>query len=114
MSNPDTWVEAHMRIAEKWDGRMPGVGAAGGDWKLRARRAEAEAAVNMAIAASHQLKGDARVMQLRHQIEVMETSLSWRLTAPLRRVNHWLRRLTGRVEEGTSPRLEGPYTEPEQ
>jgi hypothetical protein len=99
VSNPDTWVEAHMRIAEKWDGRMPGVGVAGGDWKLRARRAEAEAAVNMAIAASHQLKGDARVVELRRQIEVMETSVGWRITAPLRRVNHWVRRLTGRVEK---------------
>ena len=37
-----TWVEAHMRIAEKWDGRMPGAGEGGVDWKQRARRAEAE------------------------------------------------------------------------
>ena len=34
-----------MAIAEKWEGRMPGVGVEGGDWKQRARRAEAEAAV---------------------------------------------------------------------
>jgi len=39
VSNPDTWVEAHMRIAEKWDGRIPNVGYGGGDVKLRARRA---------------------------------------------------------------------------
>ena len=26
VSNPETWIEAHMRVAEKWDGRMPGVG----------------------------------------------------------------------------------------
>ena len=31
-----------MRVAEKWDGRMPGVGTAAGDWRERARRAEAE------------------------------------------------------------------------
>jgi hypothetical protein len=111
VSNPDTWVEAHMRIAEKWDGRMPGVGFAGGDWKQRARRAEAAAAANMAIAASHQLKGDARVVQLRRQIEVMETSISWRLTAPLRRLNHWLRRLTGRVDREPPARLPAPYGE---
>ncbi len=43
-SDPETWVAAHMRIAEKWDGRMPRRRRAGGDWKHRARRAEAEAA----------------------------------------------------------------------
>ena len=26
VSDLDLWVEAHMRVAEKWDGRMPGVG----------------------------------------------------------------------------------------
>ena len=39
-----------MRVAEKWDGRMPGVGVGGGDWKQRARRAEAEAAAARAAA----------------------------------------------------------------
>ena len=33
-----------MRVAEKWDGRMPNVGVVPGTWKERARRAEAEAA----------------------------------------------------------------------
>jgi Glycosyltransferase like family len=94
VSNPDTWVEAHMRIAEKWDGRMPNVGYAGGDWKLRARRAEAEAAVNQARAVSNQLKGDAQVLQLQRELDVMKTSISWRLTHPLRRINYWRRRLS--------------------
>jgi Glycosyltransferase like family len=93
VSNPDTWVEAHMRIAEKWDGRMPNVGAAGGDWKLRARRAEAEAAVNQAVAVSNSLKGDARVLQLQHELEEMKSSISWRITLPLRRLNYWRKRL---------------------
>src|SRR4029079_10042948 len=30
VNDPGCWVEAHMRVAEKWDGRMPGFGAAGG------------------------------------------------------------------------------------
>ena len=42
VSDPEAWIEAHMRVAEKWDGRMPGVGSAPGSWKQRARRAEAE------------------------------------------------------------------------
>ena len=75
------WIAAHVRIAEKWDGRMPHVGEAGGDWKDRARRAEAEAAVNRALAVVKQLHGDARLRE-------NETSISWRLTKPLRQVNH--------------------------
>lgn len=83
------WIAAHMRIAEKWDGRMPDVGEAGGDWRYRARRAEAEAAVNRALAVVHQLKGDARLRE-------NETSISWRITEPLRRVNHLRRRWLAR------------------
>jgi hypothetical protein len=35
-------------------------------------------------------------MQLKREIEVMETSIGWRLTAPLRRLNYWRRRLSNR------------------
>jgi hypothetical protein len=93
VSHPETWIEAHMRVAEKWDGRMPNVGKAPGDWKHRARRAEAEAAVNMALAVSNQLKGTARELQLKREIDEMRTSIGWRITEPLRRLNHWRRRL---------------------
>jgi hypothetical protein len=87
VSHPDTWVEAHIRVAEKWDGRMPGVGAGGGDWKQRARRAEAEAAVSRAASVSSDLQGDARAQELERAMEEMTESLSWRLTAPLRWAN---------------------------
>jgi hypothetical protein len=97
VSEPDTWMEAHMRVADKWDGRMPHVAEAPGDWKQRARRAEAEASVNMALAVSNQLKGDARVLQLRREIDVMQTSIGWRITEPLRRLNYWRRRLSRRA-----------------
>jgi hypothetical protein len=80
IGHPDTWVAAHMRVAEKWDGRMPNVGTASGDWKERARRAEAEAAAARAHAVSLQLQSDARLK------EVTE-STSWRLTEPLRRLS---------------------------
>lgn len=96
VSNPETWVEAHIRFAEKWDGRIPNVGWAGGDWKQRARRAEAEAAVNQALAVSNKLKGDAMVRQLQRDMEEMRGSLGWRLTEPLRRINYWRRRLSRR------------------
>jgi glycosyl transferase family 2 len=99
VSNPETWVEAHMRVAEKWDGRMTNVGYAPGDWKQRARRAEAEAAVNMALAVSNDLKGNARVLQLERELDMMKTSIGWRITEPLRRLNHWRRRLMGRAQD---------------
>jgi hypothetical protein len=80
VSNHDTWVQAHMDIAEKWDGRMPGVGEEGGDWKHRARRAEAEAACWRTMARAEELKRHAAVKEV-------TDSLSWRITKPLRAVN---------------------------
>jgi hypothetical protein len=95
VSEPETWIQAHMRVAEKWDGKMPGVGVAGGTWQERARRAEAEAAATRALAVSTQLKSDARVRQLERDFEETTESISWRLTAPLRRANAWRKRLRG-------------------
>jgi hypothetical protein len=79
VSEPETWIQAHMKVAEKWEGRMPNVGVVAGDWKERARRAEAEAAVARAQVVALDLQSDARIRQL-------EQSLSWRLTEPLRRL----------------------------
>jgi Glycosyltransferase like family len=80
VSEPETWVAAHMRIAEKWDGRMPGVGTAGGDWRHRARRAEAEAAVARTELVAMSMQAEAKVNEVTR-------SRSWRLTDPLRRLN---------------------------
>jgi hypothetical protein len=80
IGHPDTWIEAHVRVAEKWDGRMPNVGVASGDWKQRARRAEAEAAAARAQAVAIQLQSDARLKEITE-------STGWRLTEPLRRLN---------------------------
>ena len=74
-----------MKVAEKWDGRMPGVGEAAGDWKQRARRAEAEADAARMLANATELIRDATADQL----EAVTRSASWRITAPLR----WLKRL---------------------
>jgi Glycosyltransferase like family len=87
VSDPETYIDAHMKIAEKWQGRMPNIGVAGGDWKTRARRAEAEAAAARAQAISAQLEIDARERQHEREFEEMINSIGWRLTAPLRRLN---------------------------
>jgi hypothetical protein len=86
VSHPETWIAAHMRVAEKWDGKLPNVGAAGGDWRQRARRAEAEAALARTQVVAAMLQADARVTQLRREVETVTHSSSWRLTAPLRRL----------------------------
>jgi hypothetical protein len=86
------WSEAHVAVSEKWEGRMPGVGFAGGDWRYRARRAEAEAAVTRAVAISTRLKQIARAQQHEAIVSEMTESLSWRLTAPLRRIEKLLGR----------------------
>ncbi len=90
IGRPETWIEAHMRVAEKWDGRMPNVGVVPGTWKERARRAEAEAAAARAQAVSIQLQSDARLKEITE-------STGWRLTEPLRRINAVRRRLRRRA-----------------
>jgi hypothetical protein len=96
VSNPDTWVEAHIRITEKWEGRMPGIGDGGTDWRLRARRGEAQAEAGRAAAVSKQLQLDARELELQRALDEALNSISWRITGPLRWLNARRRRLLGR------------------
>ena len=85
-SDLEHWSAAHVTVAEKWDQRLLGLAAGGEDWKHRARRAEAEAAVTRAVAMSTQMKIDARSALGERELKVLRESLSWRLTAPLRRL----------------------------
>jgi Glycosyltransferase like family len=99
IGDPEKWIQAHMRVAAKWDGRMPEFGAQAGGWKERARRAEAEAAAARAQVVSKQMQSDARATQLRRELDEITSSRSWRLTRPLRELNLWRRR-----RGGTPPR----------
>jgi hypothetical protein len=82
------WIAAHMQMAEKWEGVLRD--GRGGDWKQRARRAEAEAAV-----ARLQLELMKHFATLRGaELDAVTTSRSWKLTRPLR----WL------MERGRSTR----------
>ena len=91
VSDPEGWVEAHIRVAEKWDGQIPGATALDTDWRAIARRARAEAEASRAAAVSKQLQYDAREREYRRALEEIEQSISWRLTLPLRRANLWRR-----------------------
>jgi hypothetical protein len=95
-SDPEGWVEAHIKVSEKWDGRMPGVGVAGGDWKLRARRAEAERAAARAQAISTQLQTEMRAREHERALKEATESISWRITRPLRQLNAMRRRRAAR------------------
>jgi len=84
LPDPEEWIEAHISVAEKWDGRMPRIGTAPGDWRERALRAEAERDVAGALAQTKVVELEARARELRRGLAETRESLSWRLTAPLR------------------------------
>jgi Glycosyltransferase like family len=84
LPDPDEWIDAHIRVAEKWDGRMPRIGDAPGTWRERALRAEAERDAARADAHSTALAIAAQTKMLEHALTETRTSISWRLTAPLR------------------------------
>jgi hypothetical protein len=97
--DPEPWIQAHVRIAEKWDGRIPGVGTGAGSWEDRARRAEADRDAARVVDHTNALQYAARVQEVQRGIDEMRESISWRLTAPLRR---WR---GGGAGGGTTPRL---------
>ena len=89
--DPEQWIEAHIKLADKWDGRM-GIGSGAGSWKDRALRAEADTDAALLLAHMNSLESDARVLDLRRELAVTSQSISWRVTAPLR----WLHRAAPR------------------
>lgn len=92
VSDPEVWMAAHIKLAEKWHGRMPGVGQPNWgsdpeDWRARARHAEAETGAAHLELVSYKMQAEARERHLREQLEELQGSTSWRLTRPLRELN---------------------------
>jgi hypothetical protein len=87
VSNPETWLAAHMRLADKWEGRIPHAVPIEQDWRERARRAEAEASLARTQAIASMLQAEARTTDLERQLDEVTSSRSWRLTRPLRELN---------------------------
>jgi hypothetical protein len=81
--DPEEWIQAHISVAEKWDGRM-GIGDGAGTWRQRALRAEADIAAARLLAAGRALELAARVLELQRALDETTDSISWRITAPLR------------------------------
>lgn len=81
------WIAAHMKIAEKWsdmleDGRSQ-------DWRERARRAEAEVdAARMQLLLARE-----QIVRLATDLDAVQHTRSWRITAPMRAIGKLIRRL---------------------
>jgi hypothetical protein len=99
LPDPEEWIEAHISVAEKWDGRMPRIGTAPGSWRERALRAEAERDAAGALAHTKVLELDARARELERGLAETRESLSWRLSAPLRWFGRQRPPAGGRVRE---------------
>jgi hypothetical protein len=91
IADREAWIEAHMRVADKWQGKIDRVGEEGGDLLFRARRAEADAGALRNQVVSVGLIAEAHAKQLQRdvdrlnaELENVKNSASWRLTAPLR------------------------------
>jgi glycosyl transferase family 2 len=102
VSNPEVWIEAHKKLAEKWRGRMPDVvpdwGPDPDDWRQRALQAEAEAGAERLQRVSVSMQAEAREKQLQRELEEVRGSTSWRMTRPMRELNLQLKsRLLGRT-----------------
>ncbi len=90
VGNLELWTEGHVQVAEKWTEAVTGTDGEEA-WKRRARRAEAEREAARAFAFSRSLELDARVLDLERELARKTHTRSWRLTRPLRDVNHWRR-----------------------
>jgi Glycosyltransferase like family len=87
VEEPDAWIEAHVRLAEKYSGRLPGAPPRPDDWKARARRAEAERDAAQTQVFSGYSRREAQLLPLQAELKAMTETFGWRLTAPLRALN---------------------------
>jgi hypothetical protein len=92
IEEPEAWIEAHIQLADKWDGRLPGATPRPADWKRRARLAEAERDAARTQVFSNHSRLEAQLLPLDRELTRMTSSLGWRLTAPLRQLNALRRR----------------------
>jgi GT2 family glycosyltransferase len=102
IGDPFGWMDAHIRVAEKWDDRLPRSNRENGDLAQRARQAEAEAGLMRLQLAAKDLQTRAQARHLERQIEDLrehlegiERSQAWKLTRPLRALSSRLRRRNG-------------------
>jgi hypothetical protein len=84
VDEPETWMEAHMRFAEKWEGRMAPPTATDAEWRARARASEGRAAAARLLSATRTYQIQALTRQQDREQAQLTNTLSWRVTRPLR------------------------------
>lgn len=89
ISDLDTWVNAHIAFAKKWDHMLPTPQGPGeNSWEDRARRAEAEASAARTLAGAGHLIAES----LERELEELKASRSWRITKPFRKFTDFILR----------------------
>ena len=85
ISEVEGWIEAHMRLAEKWQDQILRPQGGEIDWKRRARRAEAEREAARAFASVGRGQGRrSQPGELQRELDGDERSTSWRAHRPAR------------------------------
>jgi hypothetical protein len=91
-----SWLQAYMKLARKWDQGPSGNGAG---WEDRARQAEAQAAAAKLLGGMADLVRQAQAnrdaeerAELERELERIQRSASWRFTAPLRGIGRAVKR----------------------
>jgi hypothetical protein len=85
-TDPEAWIGAHIRVAEKWEGRVDQVGFRPGTWQERAVRASAGRDLHRLKGQAERLRFEAELRHLERARAEAQDSISWRLTAPFRRL----------------------------
>ena len=88
ISGIDAWIDAHIKLAEKWHEHLPVTSL---DWRRRARLAEAEVSAVRLAHGSGELIWERRMEVVEDELDRIKNSLSWRVTRPLRMIARLMR-----------------------
>lgn len=83
-TEPEPWIEAHMRIARKWDEMLAPLTAPAGSWEERLWRAHAARDAARLLDAANAMSFEAEVSERKRALAELTGSISWRITRPLR------------------------------
>ena len=93
VSDPEGWIEAHIKVADKWEGRMRRHRLGGGHLEAARPAGRGRGATPPGSPTTARCSSPMRGYEhLERALGSATDSISWRITAPLRRVNRLRRR----------------------